>query len=1269
MPRTLTVILWLAASILAAPVAVAVMPPSGDARVALPDLDARGDRLGVVAAKTPAQAEALARLRAELANEPGGELVFVPGPDPGTLHHLFRRGGYLSGPASGTSETIARAFVGRHRDLVGLSADGVRALQSVHDIVDPGTGARHVGFEQRVGGLSVFHGEVRVHLDASGRVLSVGGNSAREEMASAVRSVTPAEAVGIASAACGVAAPAGGFRETGSGPGDAVMYEQGPLEGAPWVRPASFPTAAGLRSAWVVTVDPAGDPGWYQVVVDAATGAILHRVNLVAHAATEGLVFRQDPGMGPQVLLPFVDDATRTDPASPAGWSAAGLTTGNNCDVKDDIANDNEDTDGRRAQAAAGPPLSFAFPFQDDPALDLDASLTNLFYLNNWLHDRLARLGFDEASGNFQAVNASGRGRGGDAVFVDAQDGSGQNNANFGTPPDGFPPRMQMYIWTFTNPRRDSGFDASVVTHELVHGVSNRLVGLAANDAGCLGGPQGGAMGEAWSDFFACSFWDFPTVGGYLVNDTVRGIRRAPYDAYPYNYGQLCNQGGFQVHRDGEIWAATLWDIRALMIARHGFQRGRCLTERLVLDGMKLAPCLPTYVDMRDAILLAAQLRGADGDTCLLWQGFAARGLGTAAVSKSGCTTAADASFVAPDECAACVVTPPTDLVLDTSAPNAVIARFTPATGATEHVLLRAAAPCPGACAETSFVEVARGPSDATALVVADSADDPMTAGARFSFRVVAVQGACSASTDCVEATVTGRCTLPPVVAGGAELPGVTALERPPQQDCAIVVHFAGARSACGAPSAVRHNIYRSTDPAFTPGREHLIGSVRAPATSFVDSAAPASEVTYAVRAEDMTTGGVGPHGGNEEANMERLSLAPQGPVSGTTTFTDDGEAGERPGYRRTGSFPVNDWGLVADANTRGGSAWHVTNAEGGNADKNLHLPPLSLGTAPRLRFAHAFQCEDAFDGGVIEISVDGGRTWRDLLADFVAGGYSTSRGAGRTLTVEDLIHPPNTDELWTGENASGFPVHDAVEVDLLPYAGTLDAQLRFRLLLDPLAVEPGGWYVDDLVVEDTLTFAACATTCTQPPVATLRPVVACTSTTDPIRVRIDASASAPGASPLVADLGLVLTHDGPGSFPTGRWATGPEAVLEFPAGTPAGDYPVRLTARDEAGCVTTVTADVSLRDETVVPPALGSSLRVTKSGAGILLTWAEAGAPSHNAHVAAMPAGAAGLRTNPAWQALSGSPALIDTGLARLGAGSLFVIVNAASDCGRSVP
>src|SRR5690606_7188110 len=99
----------------------------------------------------------------------------------------------------------------------------------------------------------------------------------------------------------------------------------------------------------------------------------------------------------------------------------------------------------------------------------------------NVIHDVAYQFGFDEAGGNFQENNYGNGGLGSDYVHAEAQDGSGVNNANFATPPDGQNPRMQMYIWTAPNPDRDGDLDNGIITHEYGHGISNRLVGGPAN--------------------------------------------------------------------------------------------------------------------------------------------------------------------------------------------------------------------------------------------------------------------------------------------------------------------------------------------------------------------------------------------------------------------------------------------------------------------------------------------------------------------------------------------------------------------------------------------------------------------------------------------------------------------------------------------------------------------------------------------------------------------------------------------------------------------
>jgi hypothetical protein len=79
------------------------------------------------------------------------------------------------------------------------------------------------------------------------------------------------------------------------------------------------------------------------------------------------------------------------------------------------------------------------------------------------------------------------------------------------TPPDGTPPTMQMYLQPIPNDPTDpyipsdTGSEASSVYHEYTHGLSNRLV-IDADGVSTLNGPQSGAMGEAWSDWYAYDY-------------------------------------------------------------------------------------------------------------------------------------------------------------------------------------------------------------------------------------------------------------------------------------------------------------------------------------------------------------------------------------------------------------------------------------------------------------------------------------------------------------------------------------------------------------------------------------------------------------------------------------------------------------------------------------------------------------------------------------------------------------------------------------------
>lgn len=143
--------------------------------------------------------------------------------------------------------------------------------------------------------------------------------------------------------------------------------------------------------------------------------------------------------------------------ASPYGWHDVNGIAGNEfTDTRGNNTFAQEDADGNNGTGlspSGGASLLFDFPYGGtgaQPSTYLDAATTNLFYMNNIMHDVWYQYGFNEINGNFQRNNYGKGGTttfSGDAVFADCQDGSGTNNANFSTPADGANPRMQMFLW------------------------------------------------------------------------------------------------------------------------------------------------------------------------------------------------------------------------------------------------------------------------------------------------------------------------------------------------------------------------------------------------------------------------------------------------------------------------------------------------------------------------------------------------------------------------------------------------------------------------------------------------------------------------------------------------------------------------------------------------------------------------------------------------------------------------------------------------------
>ncbi|KAI8839295.1 peptidase M36 [Chytridium lagenaria] len=194
---------------------------------------------------------------------------------------------------------------------------------------------------------------------------------------------------------------------------------------------------------------------------------------------------------------------------------------------------------------------------------------------------------------------------------------------------------MHMFQFTYSDPFADSDMDNGVLIHELTHGLSNRLTGGGSN-------PRG--MGEGWSDTLS---W-LASMKPENDRNTVRGLgfyllRRPSVRVYPYATSLITNPLLYSniafsslVHYIGTVWSTMLYEVYWNIVDSSSFSADLFQTEsdagnvyflKIVVAGMKLQPCNPTFIAARNAILQSDALLGGKFK-CEIWRGFAKRGLG-----------------------------------------------------------------------------------------------------------------------------------------------------------------------------------------------------------------------------------------------------------------------------------------------------------------------------------------------------------------------------------------------------------------------------------------------------------------------------------------------------------------------------------------------------------------------------------------------------------------------------------------------------------------
>ena len=517
------------AALVALPVAAASaqVRPAKSAAQPKPFFDSReGARAAVSRARNPyvtataRTSAARTAFRASL----GRQTVLSVDPLTGTPRQLVRLDRPLTAAASGDRAAIALDYAHANRAALGLDAADLDGLVLAERVNAP-RGVQVIRWQQRADGIPAFDNDLRVAVDRAGRVISVAG-SPRHDLS--VASTKPA--LDASAALRRLQENVGAVRPVAVESGPSGVRRSTRFADRGFARLVLFGAAGSVRLAWHVGYH-AARTAYYDAVVDATSGAILYRQNLVKFDNRPADVYPNFPVANDP---PGPNEVRHVDLAD-LGYVGDSTTT---IDGPFSHTYADEDGDLQASPSEEVPPRTDAqgpytlattdgtHPFEDPPTAARPSSSApgrrtsprrggrtanrrpsqTHWFIGNY-HDHLANpdtIGFDAASGNFE---------GDDKVEANAEEGAATdpatggpdpgytNNAFMITLPDGQSPSMadvpQRVLADSDFPFRDNdnGDDAATVYHEYTHGLSNRLI-TNADGTGAAQHAAGGRDGR-----------------------------------------------------------------------------------------------------------------------------------------------------------------------------------------------------------------------------------------------------------------------------------------------------------------------------------------------------------------------------------------------------------------------------------------------------------------------------------------------------------------------------------------------------------------------------------------------------------------------------------------------------------------------------------------------------------------------------------------------------------------------------------------------------
>ena len=452
-------------------------------------------------------------------------------------------------PSGGTPKQIAVKTLKKLAPTLKIDPD---LKQLRFDKVKKTVLGDHVLFQQCLKGTPISGAWVRVDIDRNGKVYNVLNDlvpqpkiekAKRTETAAIAKSAVPRAQLKAEDARKRAVEEAGGKKAGAEVLKDELVY---------------YPVEAVPVQAWKVIVQTMKPRCEWKMYLDAHTGKLLYRTNLLRTATGEGRVFNPNP------VVSLNDTSLESDSDLPdtayVDVVLRDLKPGGRLDGP---FVSTKPTPNRVKRANR----KFTF-FRSDRAFKEVMVYFHIDAAQRYIQD----LGFDNILNRPVEVHIDGR---------------NDDNSHYS------PTTKSL---TFGIGGVDDAEDAEIILHEYGHAIQDDQV------PGWGETPEAGAMGEGFGDYFAGSFFADakpqnlrPAIGSWdavaYSDEDPPCLRRVDSTKkYPKDIED-------EVHLDGEIWSACLWELRRKL--------GRHTTDRLVLAHHFLLKKDALFEDAAKAMLLA----------------------------------------------------------------------------------------------------------------------------------------------------------------------------------------------------------------------------------------------------------------------------------------------------------------------------------------------------------------------------------------------------------------------------------------------------------------------------------------------------------------------------------------------------------------------------------------------------------------------------------------------------------------------------------------